>query len=416
MNLKMMKTKILIFTCLFYSVFSLFLIQPVNQIYPKYQSSTYGKQHRHVKRVWNMGYQDAQKDFSEVKDHWLFHKRNPGGFKFIAELTARMGATSPIPLQLVLIILVNLGIIAQFKWLSEFFKEDIFPVVGCLFLLGTHFLMYFGSNIHQHTYNFSFFSFCLLAVTRYNNTKQNKYLVYAFLSYLFLCQNYYMAWVATYVMMVGTLYAGGVKLISWKNLILGIPPVLTVIFLLWNVSYAHNGLSNGLKSIEKIAKVRVYGEVDPEMHEKQPEMTAKSWVRYPLTVASRIERYFYLPGLVFILLAWILNRLRKKNNSTLNYKYFYWIAPAALSWYMLMFQHVDVHQEVGHYSYFLWMIMFGYFFYEILDYMKKNNKYTVKHFVKYTWPLLIVYGGYGFLYFNVFHLLINIKNVFNDSF
>lgn len=411
MNFKITKSQLLIFTCCFYTLFSLLLIQPVNQKYPKYQSSTYGKQHRYVTRVWNMGFQDAQKDFFEVKDHYLFHDRNPGLFKFITEIAARLGATSPLPLQLVIILIVNLGIIAQYKWLSEFFKNDIFPVIGCLFLLGTHWLMYYGANVHQHPYNFAFFSFCMLAVTRYNHTQHYKYLVYAFLSFLFLCQNYYMAWVSTYVMMVGTLYVGGQKLISWKNFILGLPTVITVIFLLWNVAYVHNGLDNGLKAIKQIAEVRMYGKVDKEMAEKQPEMKLKDWIKYPVTVASRVERFFYIPGFLFILLAWITNRLRRANNSKLSYKYFYWIAPAALSWYMLMFQHVDVHQEVGHYSYFLWMIMFGYFFYELLDYMKKNDKYSWKYFVKYTWPLLLVYGGYGFLYFNVFHLLLNIKNV-----
>jgi len=50
-----------------------------------------------VERVWKISYADAQKPFFEVKVHWLFHERNPGLFKFIAEVTARMGGAESDP-------------------------------------------------------------------------------------------------------------------------------------------------------------------------------------------------------------------------------------------------------------------------------------------------------------------------------
>lgn len=411
MKWKFKSRNLLIFTCLFYTLFALTLIQPVNQTYDKYQSSTFGKQHRHVDRVWKMAKADAAKPFSEVKDHWLFHERNPGMFKFIAELSARMGADSPIPLQLVLIFLVNLGIIAQFTWLKEYFKHDIFPVMGCLLILGTHFLTFFGPTIHQHPYNFSFFNFCMLAIVRYANSKQFKYFLFAWLSYLFLCQSYYMFWVSTYLMMVGVLFFSGVKLISWKNLALGIPPVLTVLFLIWNVTYAHGGFSKGMESVEDIAKARVLGKV--KEGQVQKPMTTKDWVKYPMTVSSRIERYFYIPGILFIFLAWILNRLRKANQSRLNYKLFWFAVPAGLSWYLLVFEHTSVHQVAGRYSFFLWMIFFGYFFYELSEWLKGKGAYNAKGILKYCWPFILIYGGYGFLYYNLWHLLLNIRNIIN---
>lgn len=406
---------LLIFTCVFFTLFSLSLIHPANQTYEKYQTSTYGKQYRHVERVWKMAMSDAKKPFSEVKDHWLFHKINPGGFKFIAEMFARAGFSSPIPLQIVLVLLVNLGIIAQFKWLSAFFKNNIFPVIGCLIILGTHFLTFFGSTIHQHAYNFSFFNFCMFFILKYAQTKNLKYYALTWFCYLFLCQNYYMFWVSTFIMMVGIQYFHGVKIISLQNFVLGLAPVLTIAFLIWNISLVHGGFDKAMTRFNKVAKARAAGVVAKGMNKKP--MVAKDYVKYPLTVSSRIERYFYIPGIVFLFLAWILRRLKIANNSTLNYRFFYFVVPAGLSWYMLMWQHTDVHQVAGRYSYFLWMIFFGYFFTEMFEWIKakgqKNEGSQLKLFLKYNWIFVLIYGGYGFLYFNVSNLIGNLVRVFN---
>ena len=84
-----------------------------------------------------------------------------------------------------------------------------------------------------------------------------------------------------------------------------------------------------------------------------------------MTISSRVERYFYIPGIVFLFLFILLFKKIRPQNSALNYKFFYFLIPAGLSWYLLMFQHTSVHVVAGRYSYFLWMIFFGYFFYEI---------------------------------------------------
>lgn len=407
MKWKVKLNHLLIFTCAFYTIFSLTLIHPANQTYDKYGSSTYGKLPRHVARVWGLAKINADQPFSATKDHWLFHNRNPGMFKFIAEISMRLGAKSPIPLQIILIILVNLGIIVQTRWLKMLFKHEIFPTMGCLIILCTHFLTFFGSTIHQHPYNYAFFNFCVYFIIRYRDSGLFKYYVYASLSYLFLCQNYYMFWVSTFGMMAGILWHSGRKLWSKEILALGIAPVATFAFLIWNVQYANGGLDK----LEKIAKARVIGKI--EEGQSQRAMTLDDYIHYPITVGSRIEKYFYIPGLVFIFLAWILRRLRKSNNSQLDYSMFKFIVPSALSWYLLVYEHTDVHQVVGRYSYFLWMIFFAYFFYEILDYMKKNDKYNWKIFFKYNWIFILIYGGYGFGYYNLYHLIINFINIYN---
>ena len=396
---------ILIFTCVFFFLFSLTLIHPVNRTADQYSNSTYGKLPRHVDRVWRLASSDAAKPFSEVKDHYLFHERNPGLFKFIAELTIRAGAKSPAPLQVILSLLVVLGIVAQFYWLKAFFKHDIFPVVGCLFILGSHFLTTFGSTIHQHPYNFSFFNFCMYFIVKFNLTHKRKYFVYAFLSYLFLCQNYYMFWVSTFVMMVGINWSYGQKILSLKNFALGMAPVITMIILLANIAYAHDGLANGIPKLRKIYKARVLGIV--EKGEPQRALNKKDYLKYPLTVSSRVERYFYIPGFLFLLLVWPLRRMRKFNHSDLNYKVFYFIVPAALSWYMFVYEHTAVHQVAGRYSYFLWIIFLAYFSYELNLWCEKTNRTKWKYFL----PLILIYGGYGFIGLNMRFFVQNIIRI-----
>lgn len=397
--------KLLIFTCVFYGFFALSLIHPVNRTHKQYSNSTYGKLPRHVDRVWGLAAADAAKPFKEVKDHYLFHERNPGLFKFIAELFIRAGAKEPWPLQVVLTVLVILGIIAQFYWLKIYFKHDAFPIVGCLLILGTHFLTVFGSTIHQHPYNYSFFNFCMFFLVKYHQTKSKRYFIYTFLCYLFLCQNYYMFWVSTFVMMVGINWKNGVKIFSWKNFVLGLPTVITVIILLANMVYFFGSLDKGIPVLRKIVKSRTVGIV--EEGEPQRPMVMKDYLTYPFTISSRIERYFYIPGILFLFLVWPLRRMRKINQSLLDYTHFYYIVPAALSWYILVWEHSDVHQVVGRYSFFLWMIFLAYFFIELYNYCLRRNKNTLVYFS----PFILIFGCYGFLGINVRFLAMNIYRI-----
>lgn len=397
----------LIFTCVFYFVFGVLMIHPINLGSPELGESTYGKLDRHILRVWRMARRDANQPFSEVKDHALYHKRSPGLFKFIAEITARMGATTPIPLQIALIFLVILGIIAQYTWLKEYFKNDIFPVVSVLFVLGSHWLTYFGITIHQHPYNFAFFNFCMLFIVRYIHTKNPKYFILTWLCYLFLCQSYYMFWISTFIMMVGIQYFAGTKIVSVKNFVLGLAPVITVISLILQLSHAHGSFENAVDTLKYAAKARIADEVHAGKG-FQKKMNKKDWVKYPLTVSSRIERYFFIPGIVFLLLGFILHRLRRRNQSQLNYKFFYFLVPAGLSWYFFMFQHTAVHQVAGRYSFFLWMIFFGYFFTEIHTYIQRNfPDRSLQKWIKYSWIFILIYGVYGFGFLNFSKLVMN---------
>lgn len=396
---------LLVFTCIFYVLFSLTLIHPVNRTHEQYSTSTYGKYHVHIEEVWNIAYADAQKPFDEVKDHYLFFKRNPGLFKFIVELSIRAGAESPAPLQFLLIILVTLGIIAQFYWLKIFFKNPIFPVMGCLLILGTHFLTLFGSTIHQHPYNYSYFNFCLFFLVMHHETKQKRYFVLTFLSYFLMCQSYYMFWVSTYLMMVGINWHYKEKIIGLKNIILALAPIMTVFIVLINMIYVYGTLEEGWPVLRKIIKARILGVVEDGSPQKP--MFLKDYLHYPLTVSSRIERYFYIPGIIFLFLTYPLLKMRKINNSKLDYSVFYYAVLAGLSWYILVWEHTDVHQVVGRYSFFLWMIFLGFFCHELCNWCKLKNKNPTWFFM----PFILIYGGYGFVWYNMRLFVMNIYRI-----
>jgi hypothetical protein len=77
-----------------------------------------------------------------------------------------------------------------------------------------------------------------------------------------------------------------------------------------------------------------------------------------------------------------------------------------------MFQHTSVHIVAGRYSYFLWMIFFGYLFYELN--LKIKGKNYLQWF-KYTWPFLLIYGLYGFGYINTRTLAMNFYRIYDYS-
>ena len=206
-------------------------------------------------------------------------------------------------------------------------------------------------------------------------------------------------------MMVGINWKNGVKIFSWKNFVLGLPTVITVIILLANMVYFFGSLDKGIPVLRKIVKSRTVGIV--EEGEPQRPMVMKDYLTYPFTISSRIERYFYIPGILFLFLVWPLRRMRKINQSLLDYTHFYYIVPAALSWYILVWEHSDVHQVVGRYSFFLWMIFLAYFFIELYNYCLRRNKNTLVYFS----PFILIFGCYGFLGINVRFLAMNIYRI-----
>ncbi len=397
----------LIITCLFYTLFAMTLIQPENLGDKITKKNYFGKHQRHILRVWRMGVADAKRPFFEVKDRFLFHKRNPGFFKAMAELTARSGATSPRPLQVLLILLTNIGIIAMYKWLKLLFKSEIFPLVGLGLVLGTSVVTYFTVTIHQHPYNFALFNICVYFIVRFTEKGKWGWFAAAWVSYFLLCQNYYMFWVSTFIMMVGVMKHRGYRIISLRNFILGLAPVITVILVVIQVSHVYGGLDKGINEVAVSAKARAAGAV--EGHSIKGKMDLNNWVHYPWRISRRIETYYVIPGFAFIFLAMLLWWLKRKNNSALDYRVFYYAFPAGMSWYVLMPQHSDIHVVVGRYSFFLWVIFFGFFFSEIKTYIaNKHGRVAPWRFVKYTWPILAIYLFHGFFYVNLFHFGKNI--------
>lgn len=204
--------------------------------------------------------------------------------------------------------------------------------------------------------------------------------------------------------MAGILYFSKNKLINKEIIILSLAPVFTVVLLLLQVANYHGGINKGLDKVKEAAEARMLDNVRKDKPAFQKKMSAKDWLRYPLTISSRVERYFYLPGIVFLIIFLLLVLRLKHEDSSLNYRFFYFLIPAGLSWYLLMFQHTSVHVVAGRYSYFLWMIMLGYLFYELNRKIENND---FKRWFKYCWVFILVYGIYGFGYINTKTLMMN---------
>jgi hypothetical protein len=63
-----------------------------------------GTYNRNVYRVFRLAKRQAEPPFFEVKNHAFFFDRNPGLFRFAAELFVPAGASEPIPNQLLSIL------------------------------------------------------------------------------------------------------------------------------------------------------------------------------------------------------------------------------------------------------------------------------------------------------------------------
>ncbi len=386
---------ILIFVCAFYTIFNLLLIHPANLGVEKVNERTYGKIDHHILKVWRRAKERSIKPFFEVKDHMLYHERNPAIFQFIVELYQRAGFKTPIFLQLLLIFLVNLGIIAQRTWLKEFFNNDIIPSISLLFIIFSHFLLFMGPSLHQHLYNFTFFNFSMMFLVKFLNTKKRKYFIFTLLSYFVITNNYYMFWVSTYIMMVGALWSKKEKKLILKSFLLGTPVILTFILLFFQISYVKGGVNKTIDTIETAIKARA---LNQEVKGNNPgfKKTGVSIARYPHIASQRVERYFYLSGFAFFIVFGITLWLKRKNKSQLNYRLLYAAFPAGLSWYILMSQHTVMHYLSGRYSYMLWMLIMCYFVYEVIIYSKNKFPNTPWKPFQYLSLFLLVYIGYGF--------------------
>ncbi len=397
--------RVLYFVLIFVTLFGVLISHPANISQPDYWKARFGKYDRHLIRPFQMAERISYKPFNQSWEHFLYGGRNPGIFKFVSEVFIRLGFQSPLPVSLFMLFLMIMGIIAMYLWVREYFENPIITICCLLFLICGTFLTYYSVNTHQHSINFLFFNLTILNVVRHIKTSSKKYFILALISYFIITLNYYMFIMSTSIFIYGLYYFKKRKFLPKEIVMFGLVLIFSLSLLFFQVVKHNGGVE---KAIENMKSRLVYRLANKGIHQKK---SSHIDFKYPSYVSEKIDRFFILPISLFIIVSLITRKLAIKNNSSFNYKVFYFITPAALSWYMIMLQHSRTHTQSGRYSWFLWMLLLSCLCMEMLDYYKKNNIKKWKIYLGWM-PLFLIYGVGGFGYFNFYKSLEHIKNIF----
>jgi hypothetical protein len=280
----------------------------------------------------------------------IYDIRNPGFFMLVAELFVRAGATTPLPLEILSIILFDVGALCFLVWVYLLFGDPIVAAFGTAFLALSQFFLFYPGIIHTFPYEFAFFNATLLLFVLFLKTSKNGYLVGALIAMFMACMNYWSYYMSSWIIMVGLWwqYRGrpGIKDVA----ILSAPPIaaaaLTAIMVMSLFGAKAGALRIADILVARTLDVRIPGGA---WFPDQRFMDAADWYEYPRHVMEKLEwayginRWFLIAaGCTFVLL-WF----RKKSAlvSALI------LLAGGFSWYYVMFQHTHIHWFVGQYSF-----------------------------------------------------------------
>lgn len=288
----------------------------------------------------------------EASDAYLpiYDVRNPGLFLLVAEWFVRAGATTPLPLEILSIILFNVGALCFFFWVYLLFNDLSVAAFGTAFLALSQFFLFFPGIIHTFPYEFVFSNITLLLFVLFLKTGKTGYLVGALIAMFMTCMNYWSYYLSLWIIMVGLWwqYRGrpGIKGVA----ILSAPPIaaagLTAIMVM--------SLFGARAGVLRIADVLVARTFDARIpggawFPDQRFMDTADWLEYPRHVMEKLEwayginRWFLIAAVCTFVLLWF----RKKSAlvSALI------LLAGGFSWYCVMFQHTHIHWFVGQYSF-----------------------------------------------------------------
>ncbi|MCG8570220.1 MAG: hypothetical protein MJB14_08780 [Spirochaetes bacterium] len=393
-----------------------FKIRTENNPHTKMNNIYYKHDYRTTLRfykVWREAVKQASKPFLEVKDHFLYRKKNPGLFVFIAEMFIRMGAKSPFPVQLFAIFLFNIGLIAGFIWQKEYFQSMIIPIASTVFLVITPYSIYHSSSIHQYPYSFIFFNLTMLCFVYYLKTERKYYFLLTCLFYFLLCQFYYMYYISTFVLLVGFYYLEKKKWFTKETILMTLVPIISFIIIIIEVSILYGGLTSGFHRLVDFFLARSVDIRIPNSNfPNEIVMSFKNLLLYPLRLSKKVHAYYYLSITSFICLFAVSLILAAKEKRLDHYKPFLIIIPAGLSWHLFMIEHTMIHPFSVLFSYFLWMLIFSFFVRESFYYIKNGIKTDIgpRILVAFS-PLIIIPMLMGFLVHYCWNVIFYLKNL-----
>ncbi len=317
-----------------------------------------GDQDRRVDRVFRIASEQAKQPFFDVTNRGLFHNRNPGMFLAVAELCVRLGARTPLPVQLLAIFLYNIGLLAFALWIRVVFQSDLAALAAVVFMTTRPFFIYHSTSIQQGSYSFLFLHLTLYAFTLFQRTSARRWLVLAWIAYFLGCQNYWMYYVSTALMIVALQVKRGTILIR-PTLWLATAPIAAVAVVYSIAVYHFGGFYKAYHAIADIAVARSgdWRLQDSKWFPDREFLTEKSLSNYHWIVAKRIKTAIGVDWTVLAAMLVAPFVMAGRHEAWRRHSWLLVVTLAGLSWHLLMVQHNVVHEFTGMFGNFAWPVI-----------------------------------------------------------
>ena len=290
----------------------------------------------------------------------IYDVQNPGFFLLVAELFVRAGATTPLPLQILSIVLFDIGALCFFCWVYLLFQDLIVATFGAVFLILSKFFLFFPGVTHTMPYEFVFFNVTLLLFVLFLRSKKPAYLVGSLIAMFMTCMNYWFYYLSTWIIMIGLWWQFRGRPRLRDVALISAPPVSAAAFTAIMVMSLMGGIGSGAFRLADILVARL---VDARVsggywYPDRRFMSAMDWISYPITVARRLEWSYSFDFFWFFLAAvWTLFLLSLHNRRAFVSAMI--LLAGGFSWYYVMFQHTHIHPFAGQYSFMAICPIFG---------------------------------------------------------
>jgi hypothetical protein len=289
----------------------------------------------------------------------IYDIQNPGFFLLIAELYARVGATSPRPLEITSIVLFNVAALCFFSWVYLLFADLCVAAFATAFLVTSQFFLFFPGMTHTFPFEFFFFNLTMLFYLLFLRKDKPAYLVMALLAMFMTCMNYWFYYMSTWIIMIGLWWQFRGRPRLKEIAMISAPPVAAAAFTMAMVT-ALFGVKPGIMRLTDLLVARMFDARIPGGHwyPDQRFMTAEDWSNYPTKVMQRLEWaysidffWFAIGAACAFVLLWFRNRSALISALVL--------LLGGFSWYYVMFQHTHIHHFSGQFSFMAVCPIFG---------------------------------------------------------
>jgi hypothetical protein len=290
----------------------------------------------------------------------IYDIQNPGFFLLVAELFVRAGATTPLPLEILSMVLFDVGALCLFFWVYVLFSDVIVAAFATAFLALSQFFLFFPGVTHTMPFEFVFCNITLLLFVLYLKNDRPAYLAGALVAMFLTCMNYWFYYISTWIIMIGLWWQYRGRPRFRDVALISAPPIAAAAFTTLMVMSLFGGIRKGGYRLLDIFVARTFDARVPggAWYPDQRFMTAADWSNYPSLVAYRLEwaynidfRLFALAAGCALLLLWF-----RKRSSALSALI---LLAGGFSWYYVMFQHTHIHHFVGEYSFMAICPIFG---------------------------------------------------------